>query len=135
MHPPKGKEDQDNWVFEEVNEETGQEGEAADPSFEPLSSSAEPLNWGSDLNDGKVCVCPSSLPCLVHNLTESHQLLKRQRCMVGTSEGTLRLTSEGGLGNAGGDVKMLHSKACCQNKLEANSQDHHSSCLLNTVVL
>jgi hypothetical protein len=80
MHPPKGKEDQGNWVFEEADEEAGQEagkGEEADPSFEPLSPSAEPLDWGSDLDDGKLCVCPSSLPCQVHNLTESRQLLRR----------------------------------------------------------
>jgi len=30
-------------------------------------------------------------------------------------------TSEGGLGNAEERVKTLLSKACCQNKLEANS--------------
>jgi hypothetical protein len=79
IHPPKGKEDQGDWVFEEADEEasqTGEEGEA-DPSFEPLSPSAEPLDWGSDLDDGEVCICPSSLPCLVHNLTESHQLLRK----------------------------------------------------------
>jgi hypothetical protein len=123
MQPPKGKEDQGDWVFEEADKETGQTGEEgeADPSFEPLSPSAEPLDWGSDLDDGEVCICPSSLPCLVHNLTESHQLLKRRRCTAGTSEGTLWLTSEGGLGNAGGGVKTLHRKACCQSKPEANS--------------
>jgi hypothetical protein len=115
MLPPKGKEDQGDWVFEEVDEETGQEageGEEADPSFTPLSPSAELLDWGSDLDDGEVCVCPSSLPCLVHNLTESHQLLRKRRCMVGTSEGASWLTSEGGLGKAGGGAKMLHQKAC-----------------------
>jgi hypothetical protein len=123
MHTPQGKEDQGNWVFEEADEETGQTGEEgeADPSFKPLSPSTKLLDWGSDLDDGKVCVCPSSLPCLVHNLTESHQLLKRQRCMARTSEGALWLTSEGGLGNASGGVKTLHQKACCQSKLEANS--------------
>jgi hypothetical protein len=115
MHAPQEKEDQGNWVFKEADKEASQtgEGEEADPSFEPLSPSAEPLDWGSDLNDGEVCICPFSLPCLVHNLTELHQPVRRQRCMVGTSEGTL--------GNVGGGVKMLHSKACCQNKLEVNS--------------
>jgi hypothetical protein len=47
MLPPKGKEDQGDWVFEEVDEETSQEageGEEADPSFTPLSPSAEPLD-------------------------------------------------------------------------------------------
>jgi hypothetical protein len=79
MHPPKGKEDQGDWVFEEADKETGQTGEEgkADRSFEPLSPSTKLLDWGSDLDDGKVCVCPSSLPCLVHNLTESHQLLRK----------------------------------------------------------
>jgi len=123
MHAPQGKEDQGNWVFKEADEEAGQtgEGEEADPSFEPLSPSTELLDWGSDLDDGKVCICPSSLPCLVHNLTESHQLLKRRRCMAGTSEGALWLTSEGSLENDGGGVKTLHQKACCQSKPEANS--------------
>jgi hypothetical protein len=90
MLPLKEKEDQGDWVFEEVNEETIQEageGEEADPSFTPLSPSAELLDWGSDLDNSKVCVCPSSLLCLVHNLTESHLPLRRQRCIVGTSEG------------------------------------------------
>jgi hypothetical protein len=90
MLPPKGKEDQGDWVFKEVNEETGQEageGEEADPSFTPLSPSTEPLDWGSDLDDGEVCICPFSLPCLVHTLTESHQPLRRLRCTAGTSEG------------------------------------------------
>jgi hypothetical protein len=83
MHSPKGKEDQGDWVFEEADEEADEagqeagEGEEADPSFIPLSPSAEPLDWGSDLDDGEVCVCPSSLPCLVHTLTESHQPLRR----------------------------------------------------------
>jgi hypothetical protein len=80
MHPPKGKEDQGNWVFEEADEEAGQEaseGEEADPSFEPLSPSTEPLDWGSDLDDGKLCICPSSLLCQVHNLIESCQLLRK----------------------------------------------------------
>ena len=83
MHAPEGKEDQGDWVFEEADEadeEVGQEadkGEEADPSFEPLSPSAELLHWGSDLDDGEVCVCPSYLLCLVHNLTESRQPLRR----------------------------------------------------------
>jgi hypothetical protein len=83
VQPLQGKEDQGDWVFEEADEadeEVGQEankGEEADPSFEPLSPSAEPLDWGSDLDDGEVCVCPSYLPCLVHNLTESCQPLRR----------------------------------------------------------
>jgi hypothetical protein len=79
MHALQGKEDQGDWVFEEADEETSQTSEEgkADPSFKPLSPSAKPLDWGSDLDDGEVCVCPSSLLCLVHNLTESHQLLKR----------------------------------------------------------
>jgi hypothetical protein len=97
MHSLKGKEDQGNWVFEEADEEAdeagqeAEEGEEADPSFEPLSPSAEPLDWGSDLNDGEVCICPSSLPCLVHTLTESHQPLRRLRCMARTSKGRLAL--------------------------------------------
>jgi hypothetical protein len=48
MHPPKGKEDQGNWVFKEADKEASQEageGEEADPSFEPLSPSAELLDW------------------------------------------------------------------------------------------
>ena len=136
MHAPQGKEDQGNWVFEEADKEASQTGEEgkADPSFEPLSPSAELLDWGSDLDDGEVCICPSSLLCLVHNLTESHQLLKRRRCMAGTSEGALRLTSEGSLGNASGGVKTLHRKACCQSEPEVNSRDRHSSCLLNSSV-
>ena len=75
MLPPKGKEDQGDWVFEKEDEETGKEaneGEEADPSITPLSPSAELPDWGSDIDDGEVCVCPFSLPCLVHNLTESH---------------------------------------------------------------
>ena len=85
MHPPKWKEDQGDWVFEEADEEASQEaseGEEADPSFEPLSPSTEPLDWGSDLEDGELCICLSSLPCQVHNLTESCQLLRKRRCMV-----------------------------------------------------
>jgi hypothetical protein len=95
MHAPQGKEDQGDWVFEEADEadkETSQEtgkGEEADPSFVPLSPLAEPLDWGSDFDDGEVCVCPSYLPCLVHNLTELCQLLKKRRCMAGTSKGHL----------------------------------------------
>ena len=54
--------------------------------------------------------------------------------MAGTSEGALQLTSEGSLSSAGGGVKTLHQKAYCQSKLEVNSQDHHSSCLLNSSV-
>jgi hypothetical protein len=107
MQPSKGKEDQGNWVFEEADKEAGQEadeGEEADPSFEPLSPSAELLNWGSDLNDGELCVCSSSLLCQVHNLTESHQLLRKQRCMAETSKGTVRQTSEDSFG--------MHPKAC-----------------------
>jgi len=83
MHSPKGKEDQGDWVFKEADEEADKasqeagKGEEADPSFVPLSPSAELLDWGSDLDDGEVCVCPSSLPCLVHTLTESHQPLRR----------------------------------------------------------
>jgi len=80
MHPPKGKEDQGDWVFEEADEEAGKEageGEEADSSFKPLSPSAKQLDWGSDLDDGELCVCPSSLLCQVHNLTESRQLLRR----------------------------------------------------------
>jgi hypothetical protein len=55
MHSPKGKEDQGDWVFEEADEEADEasqeagEGEEADPSFVPLSPSAELLDWGSDL--------------------------------------------------------------------------------------
>jgi len=128
MHPPQGKEDQGDWVFKEADEEAGQEageGEEADPSFEPLSPSAEPLDWGSDLDDGKVCVCPSSLLCLVHTLTELHQPLKRLRCMAGTSKGALRLTSENTLG-------ML-PKACF--KLDrSNGRDCRHSCALNSSV-
>src|SRR5216683_2861632 len=99
MHAPQGKEDQGNWVFEEADE-TGLEAsefKEDDPSFVPLSPSAEPLDWGSDFDDGEVCICPSSLPCLVHTLTELHQPLKRLRCTAGTSEGTARLTSEDSL--------------------------------------
>jgi hypothetical protein len=80
MHALQGKEDQGNWVFEEADKETGEEaskGEEADPSFEPLSPLAEPLDWGSDLDDGELCICPSSLLCQVHNLTESCQLLRK----------------------------------------------------------
>jgi hypothetical protein len=103
MHPLQGKEDQGDWVFkeaDEADEETGKEaseGEEANPSLEPLSPSAKPLDWGSDLDDGEVCVCPSSLPCLVHTLTELHQPLKRLRCMAGTSKGTIMVTSESSL--------------------------------------
>jgi len=97
MHSPKGKEDQGDWVFEEADkeaDEAGQEareGEEADPSFIPLSPSAEPLDWGSDLDDGEVCICPSSLLCLVHTLTESHQPLRRLRCTARTFKGHLAL--------------------------------------------
>ena len=66
MHPLKGKEDQGDWVFKEADEEAdkeadkagkeAKEGEEADPSFVPLSPSAEPLDWGSDFDDGEVCV-------------------------------------------------------------------------------
>jgi hypothetical protein len=95
MHALQGKEDQGNWVFEEADEADEQvsqeadKGEEADPSFIPLSPSAELVDWGSDLNDGKVYVCPFYLLCLVHNLTESCQLLKKQRCMAKTSKGHL----------------------------------------------
>jgi hypothetical protein len=46
MHALQGKEDQGDWVFEEADKETGQTGKEgkADPSFEPLSPSAEPLD-------------------------------------------------------------------------------------------
>jgi hypothetical protein len=103
MHSPKGKGDQGNWVFEEADEEADEavqeakEGEEADPSFVPLSPLAELLDWRSDLDDGELCVCPSSLPCQVHNLTESRQLLRKQRCMAGPSKGTVRATSEDSL--------------------------------------
>ena len=120
MHPPKGKEDQGNWVFEEADKETDEEaskGEEADPSFEPLSPSAKPLDWGSDLDDGELCICLSSLPCQVHNLTELHQLLRKRRCMAGPSKGTVRATSEDGLG-------ML-PKACCQSMLD---RGNHRDC-------
>jgi hypothetical protein len=116
MHSPKGKEDQGDWVFEEADEEADEagqeagEGEEADPSFVPLSPSAEPLDWGSDLDDGEVCVCPSSLPCLVHTLTESHQPLRRLRCMAGPSKGALMATSESGL--------RILPKSCCQNTMD-----------------
>jgi hypothetical protein len=97
MQPPKGKEDQGDWVFEEADKEAdkasqeAREGEEADPSFVSLSPSAEPLDWGSDLDDGEVCICPFSLPCLVHTLTESPQPLRRLRCTAGTSKGHLAL--------------------------------------------
>jgi hypothetical protein len=116
MHSPKGKEDQGDWVFKEADEEVNEagqeagEGEEADPSFIPLSPSAEPLDWGSDLNDGEVCVCPSSLPYLVHTLTESHQPLRRLRCMAGPSKGALTATSESGL--------RILPKSCCQNTMD-----------------
>jgi hypothetical protein len=118
MHSPKGKEDQGDWVFEEADEEADEagqeagEGEEADPSFVPLSPSAEPLDWGSDLDDGEVCVCPSSLPCLVHTLTESHQPLRRLRCMAGTSKGRLAL----------------------DDRCSRMRRDRHSSCALNSSV-
>jgi hypothetical protein len=118
MHPPKGKEDQGDWVFEEADKEAdkagqeAKEGEEADLSFVSLSPSAEPLDWGSDLDDGEVCVCPSSLPCLVHTLTESHQPLRRLRCMAGTSKGRL----------------ALDDWCSCMH------QDCHSSCALNSSV-
>jgi hypothetical protein len=82
MHSPKGKEDQGNWVFEEADEEADEagqeagEGEQANPSFVPLLPSDEPLDWGSDLDDGKLCICPFSLLCQVHNLTELCQPLR-----------------------------------------------------------
>jgi len=47
MHALQGKEDQGDWVFKEADEEAGlkaSKGEEADPSFEPLSASAEPLD-------------------------------------------------------------------------------------------
>jgi len=74
MHALQGKEDQGDWVFQEVDEISleASEFEEDDPSFIPLSPSTELLDWGSDFDDGEVCVCPSSLPCLVHTLTESH---------------------------------------------------------------
>jgi hypothetical protein len=127
MHPPKGKEDQGDWVFEEVDEEASQEaGEGeADPSFEPLSPSAKLLDWGSDLDDGKLCICPSSLPCQVHNLTESHQLLRKQRCMAGPSKGAIRQTSE--------DSHRMLPKACSQSKLDGgNGQDCRHSYTLQS---
>jgi hypothetical protein len=124
MHPPKGKEDQGDWVFEEADEEAGK-GEEADPSFEPLSPSTEPLDWGSDLDDGELCICPSSLPCQVHNLTESRQLLRRQRCMAEPSKGALTATSESGL-------RML-PKLCCQSTMDrGNSRDCRHSCTLQS---
>src|SRR6266851_2898329 len=92
MHTPQGKEDQGDWVFKEADK-TGLEAgefEEDDSSFVPLSPSAELLDWGSDFDDGKVCVCPSSLPCLVHTLTELHQPLRRPRCMVVTSSSAIR---------------------------------------------
>src|SRR6266851_3307313 len=93
MHALQGKEDQGDWVFEEADETSlkASKFEENDPSFVPLSLSTEPLDWGSDFNDGKVCICPSSLPCLVHTLTESHQPLRGLRCTAGTSEGAARL--------------------------------------------
>jgi hypothetical protein len=103
MHALQGKEDQGNWVFEKADKEAdkaGQEaseGEEADHSFIPLSPSAELLDWESDLDNGKVCICPFYLLCLVHNLTELCQLLRKQRCMARTSKGTIRQTSEGSL--------------------------------------
>jgi hypothetical protein len=83
MHFLKGKEDQGNWVFQEADKEADKasqeasEGEEADPSFGPLSPLAELPDWGSDLENGELCVCPSSLLCQVHNLIESCQLLKK----------------------------------------------------------
>ncbi len=91
------------WVFEKADKEVGREaskGEEANPSFEPLSPSAELLDWESDFNDGKVCICPSSLPCLVHTLTELHQPLKGLRCMARTSRGAKRLISDSSLGSS-----------------------------------
>jgi hypothetical protein len=119
MHSLKGKEDQGDWVFEKVDKEADKasqeagEGEEADPSFEPLSPSAELLDWESDLNDGEVCICPSSLPCLVHTLIELHQPLKRLRCMAGTSKSTIRQTSE--------DSLEMHPKACSLSKLDGGN--------------
>jgi hypothetical protein len=112
MHPLKGKEDQGDWVFEEADEEAGQEadeGEEANPSFKPLSPSTEPLDWGSDLDDGELYICPSFLLCQVYNLIESHQLLRKQRCMARPSKGAVRQTLEDSL-------RML-SKAYFQSML------------------
>jgi hypothetical protein len=133
MLPLKGKEDQGDWVFkeaDEADEEVGQEankGEEADPSFEPLSPSAEPLDWGSDLDDSEVCICPSYLPCLVHNLTESRQPLRRRRCMAGTSKGAIRQTFEDGL-------KPLSKGCSMSNLVQRNGRDCCYTCTLNSSV-
>ena len=72
-----------------------------------------------------MCVCPSYLPCLVHNLTESRQPLRRQRCMAGTSKGTLKVTLES-------NNRML-PKPCSQSRLDRhNDRDCHYACALNS---
>ena len=133
MHTLQEKEDQGDWVFEEADKEASKEtgeGEEANPSFKPLSPSAELLDWGSDFNNGEVCICPSSLPCLIHTLTESHQPLRRLRCMAGTSKGAIRLTSEGGLSLF--NEHNLASMDITRNNVYA--QDYYLSCTLNSSV-
>ena len=65
------KEDQGDWIFEKApDEEAGKtgEGKEANPSFEPLSPSAELLDWGSDLDDGEV-ITPAPKKAKVHGWT------------------------------------------------------------------
>jgi len=52
-HPPKGKEDQGNWVFKKADKEAGQEageGEEADPSI------AQPYRHSCRLSNPPCCV-------------------------------------------------------------------------------
>jgi hypothetical protein len=77
MHALQGKEDQGNWVFEEADEETGQQasqGEEADPSFKPLSPSAKLLDWRSVERNTfvHVCLCLHACTCVCPDLLDHY---------------------------------------------------------------
>ena len=77
MHALQGKEDQGNWIFEEADEETGQQasqGEEANPSFKPLSPLAKLLDWRSvECNTFvHMCLCLCACTCVCPDLLDHY---------------------------------------------------------------